>query len=326
MTTDSDRDEIHATADPDSAVDADPSLTADETADERPAADEPSDSGESPSTPDGFFGNAVSPDSEERLGTEDDLSSSADSSDDADSDEGTVDESAVDESTDDDEEEDDGLIVIAKSDDVADPSAATGETGDVYDWDESDDENEEDDEEDDEVASAVVVTEVAADPYQQNALDQNEPVHEDDAGADDVTAAVAADAVAADDSAGDNAAADAAHQDDAAEAASVEQATPVPAPAPARTAAEDGDAGFGGDPEEIHRRWVAIQSSFVDDPHQSVADAAAFLEETTTALVASIKQRESDLRGAWDNQSLDTEGLRTMLRRYRAVLDRMAAL
>jgi hypothetical protein len=42
--------------------------------------------------------------------------------------------------------------------------------------------------------------------------------------------------------------------------------------------------------------------------------------------VASIQQRESELRGEWDNQSLDTEGLRTMLRKYRAVLDRISAL
>jgi hypothetical protein len=330
MTTDSDRDEIHATAYPDSAVDADPSLTDGEHPDddelESPDDDESADD-ESPAS-----GEAVSDSAEDQ--------------------------------DDDAEDQDDDQIIIGRSDDVVSPMATPGQAGDAYgqdgtaeddgdDEDDLDGEDGEEDEvasavvvtevvrdpygqetgdeddldgedgeedEDDEVASAVVVTEVVSDPYGQEAGDENELNDEGSVGTPDAA-----------DTDTDTDTANAAAGYDGAGAASVDEAPPVPAPAPAheRTPTDTGlgdDTGFAGDGEEIHQRWVAIQSGFVDDPHQSVADAAAFLEETTAALVASMQQRESELRGEWDNQSLDTEGLRTMLRRYRAVLDRISAL
>jgi hypothetical protein len=109
------------------------------------------------------------------------------------------------------------------------------------------------------------------------------------------------------------------------------EAVPGPAPHPAHSrmpgdAEPGGDAGLTGDTEELSRRWSAIQSSFVDDPQGSVANAASFLGETVTALAASIEQRERDLRGEWDHDGPDTEDLRVILRKYRDLLDRIAAL
>ena len=81
-----------------------------------------------------------------------------------------------------------------------------------------------------------------------------------------------------------------------------------------------------GDPETLHERWAAIQSTFVDDPRGSVVAAAEFVTETIAALVASAQEREQALRAEWDRDGLDTEGLRNALRSYRGLLDRLVSL
>jgi hypothetical protein len=81
-----------------------------------------------------------------------------------------------------------------------------------------------------------------------------------------------------------------------------------------------------GDPGELHERWAAIQSTFVDDPRGSVVAGAELIGETITALVASAKERERGLRGEWDRDGVDTEGLRNALRNYRGLLDRLVRL
>jgi hypothetical protein len=86
------------------------------------------------------------------------------------------------------------------------------------------------------------------------------------------------------------------------------------------------DTSMVGDPEELHEQWAAIQSTFVDDPRGSVAAGAALVSETVAALVASAKERERGLRGEWDRDGVDTEGLRNTLRSYRDLLDRLVRL
>jgi hypothetical protein len=81
-----------------------------------------------------------------------------------------------------------------------------------------------------------------------------------------------------------------------------------------------------GDPEELHEQWAAIQSTFVDDPRGSVAAGAELVRETVAALVASAQERERGLRGEWDRDGVDTEGLRNTLRSYRDLLDRLVRL
>jgi hypothetical protein len=80
------------------------------------------------------------------------------------------------------------------------------------------------------------------------------------------------------------------------------------------------------DPEQLHERWAAIQSTFVDDPRGSVTSAANMMTEVIATVVASAQERESGLRGDWDRDGVDTEGLRNSLRSYRALLDQLAAL
>jgi hypothetical protein len=83
---------------------------------------------------------------------------------------------------------------------------------------------------------------------------------------------------------------------------------------------------MAGDPEQLHERWAAIQSTFVDDPRGSVTSAADMVTEVIATVVASAQERESGLRGEWDRGGVDTESLRNALRSYRALLDQLTAL
>jgi hypothetical protein len=80
---------------------------------------------------------------------------------------------------------------------------------------------------------------------------------------------------------------------------------------------------MAGDPEQMHERWAAIQSTFVDDPRGSVAAAADLVTEAIATLVASAEEQERGLRGEWERDGVDTEGLRNALRGYRGLLDRL---
>jgi hypothetical protein len=86
------------------------------------------------------------------------------------------------------------------------------------------------------------------------------------------------------------------------------------------------DTSMVGDPDDLHEQWAAIQSTFVDDPRGSVAAGAELISETVAALVASAQERERGLRGQWDREGVDTEGLRNALRSYRDLLDRLVRL
>ena len=86
------------------------------------------------------------------------------------------------------------------------------------------------------------------------------------------------------------------------------------------------DAGLAGAADLMHERWAAIQSTFVDDPHGSVAAAADLVAEAIGTLVAGAQERERGLRGEWDRDGVDTEGLRTALRDYRGFLDRLVSV
>jgi hypothetical protein len=101
-------------------------------------------------------------------------------------------------------------------------------------------------------------------------------------------------------------------------------ASPVPADDAASPVPADDE--MVGDPEQLHEQWAAIQSTFVDDPRGSVAAAAELVSETVAALVTSAKERERGLRGEWDRDGVDTEGLRNALRSYRGLLDRLVRL
>ena len=96
--------------------------------------------------------------------------------------------------------------------------------------------------------------------------------------------------------------------------------------AAADDAPADAGTGMAGDANLLREQWTAIQSGFVDDPRASVVAAADLVTEAIATFVARAEERERGLRGKWDRDSVDTEGLRHALRSYRAFLDRLVAL
>ena len=74
----------------------------------------------------------------------------------------------------------------------------------------------------------------------------------------------------------------------------------------------------------LSTRWHEIQAMFVDDPRTSAELAAALVDDSIQALVASVKEQQDSLLAAWHDQDAGTEELRTAVRHYRALGDRLA--
>jgi hypothetical protein len=97
-----------------------------------------------------------------------------------------------------------------------------------------------------------------------------------------------------------------------------------------------------GDVAGLRARWQQVQTGFVDDPHEAVGDAADLVEQTAQALVGALRQRQRRLRMLWDGGPADgtgaangepvsaqaaglpdTEHLRLMMQRYRALFNQL---
>ena len=77
--------------------------------------------------------------------------------------------------------------------------------------------------------------------------------------------------------------------------------------------------------EQFRARWDAVQSSFVDDPKQSVKQADELVSEVISSLSATFSNErarfEADL-----SERASTENLRVALRRYRSFFQRLLSL
>ncbi|HEY0938187.1 MAG TPA: hypothetical protein VGD91_31145, partial [Trebonia sp.] len=82
----------------------------------------------------------------------------------------------------------------------------------------------------------------------------------------------------------------------------------------------------------LRERWQQVQAEFVDDPRDAVSGAAELIEQTTQTLVDALQQRQRDLRTAFEGDkdgtvtadgSTDTERLRLMMQRYRALFNQL---
>lgn len=116
--------------------------------------------------------------------------------------------------------------------------------------------------------------------------------------------------------------------------------------------AADLDGPLISDADELRTSWQRIQAAFVDDPRDAVADAAGLVEHTAQALTAALRQRQRQLRARWDPDGMpdgveyadsggtapgatspgggrqaaddpDTEQLRLLLQRYRALFNHL---
>jgi hypothetical protein len=122
------------------------------------------------------------------------------------------------------------------------------------------------------------------------------------------------------------------------------------------TPAGDAAAGVDGpllsDTDELHASWQRIQVAFVDDPREAVADAAGLVDQLGQMLIGALQQRQQQLRALWDRDGrpdgvdyadsgspagtvssdedrpaadggADTEQLRLLIRRYRALFNEL---
>jgi hypothetical protein len=195
---------------------------------------------------------------------------------------------------------------------------------------------------DDEVMDpdAVIIPEDASDADDLDEADDD--THPDTV----VASAIAVEPVAADDTEADPATADdtlvdpATADDTLAEPVAAAEPALGSSPAGPKHAADSGPVRPGmlvnsdvpkgspmaGNPDQLHERWAAIQSTFVDDPRGAVTSAADMMTEVIATVVATAAEREAGLRADWDRDGVDTEGLRNALRSYRSLLDQLATL
>jgi len=94
---------------------------------------------------------------------------------------------------------------------------------------------------------------------------------------------------------------------------------------------EDGGALLpSAETYRLRIRWREVQLGFVDDPRQAVDDAAELVSLAVDRVASLLRDQVGALnddgpRGAEDGEP-DTERLRTLMRRYHALLDRMLAV
>lgn len=72
--------------------------------------------------------------------------------------------------------------------------------------------------------------------------------------------------------------------------------------------------------------WSEILVAFVDDPRASVKMAADVVDEAIEEFVDSVRARQRDLTATWQSAGADTEQLRTALREYRKLGQRVQQL
>jgi hypothetical protein len=100
-------------------------------------------------------------------------------------------------------------------------------------------------------------------------------------------------------------------------------------PAPA---AAGPDVALLGDAAELRARWQHAQAGFIDDPQEAVGEAADLIEQTAQSLVIALRQRQRELRVEWERRgdpgepdavTPDTEQLRLIMQRYRALFNQL---
>jgi hypothetical protein len=110
-----------------------------------------------------------------------------------------------------------------------------------------------------------------------------------------------------------------------------EETRALPRPAPPAM-----DEPLLSDAAGMRVRWQRVQASFVDNPQEAVGDAADLIEQTAQALVGALRQRQRQLRVMWERgpdqpsadgggaaRSPDTEHLRLLMQRYRALFNEL---
>jgi hypothetical protein len=81
------------------------------------------------------------------------------------------------------------------------------------------------------------------------------------------------------------------------------------------------------DADMLRTRWAQVQTSFVDEPRQAVADADSLVASAMKRLSEIFSDERSQLETQWDRgEDVSTEDLRIAMQRYRAFFERLLAV
>lgn len=98
----------------------------------------------------------------------------------------------------------------------------------------------------------------------------------------------------------------------------------VPTPAASTSGQQHGPLLPDDQSDRFTARWQEIQTSFVDQPRDSVEQADALVADLMQRLAASFSNERQRLEAQWDRgDDVSTEDLRVALTRYRSFFDRL---
>jgi hypothetical protein len=81
------------------------------------------------------------------------------------------------------------------------------------------------------------------------------------------------------------------------------------------------------DAERFRQRWDSLQSSFVDQPRQTVEEADNLVNDLMQQLTAGFGEKRSQLEAQWEQgDEVSTEDLRVALTRYRSFFNRLLSV
>ncbi len=79
--------------------------------------------------------------------------------------------------------------------------------------------------------------------------------------------------------------------------------------------------------EDFRSQWSKVQTGFVDEPRQTVAEADKLVALVMQRLAEGFSNERSGLEKQWDRgDNVSTEDLRVALQRYRSFFDRLLKL
>jgi hypothetical protein len=80
------------------------------------------------------------------------------------------------------------------------------------------------------------------------------------------------------------------------------------------------------DATSFRERWEQVQSRFVDDPREAVAEADNLVSDVTQSLATRFADQRSGLEQQWSKgEDVQTEDLRQTMQRYRTLFERLLA-
>ena len=101
----------------------------------------------------------------------------------------------------------------------------------------------------------------------------------------------------------------------------------APAPAVDQAGARRNDVPAlfaANDAVALRKRWVDVQTGFVDEPRTAVTHADSLVAEVMKGLAETFAKERATLEHQWDRgDNVTTEDLRVALQRYRTFFDRL---